>query len=76
MMNFGLVIIFLVLLTHEMFTDSRVKYLEKRKCQFNKSNAPRCHSFMRQHSCFPLESFNLQITFVLYCLNVEEQVLD
>ena len=41
MMNFGLVIIFLVLLTHEMFTDSRVKYLEKRKCQFDKSDAPR-----------------------------------
>ena len=29
MMNFGLVIISLVLLTHAMFTDSRVKYLEK-----------------------------------------------
>ena len=40
MMNFGLVIIFLVLLTHALFTDSRVKYLEKRKCQFNNVMPP------------------------------------
>ena len=58
MMNFGLVIIFLVLLTHEMFTDSRVKSLEKRKCQFNKSDAPRCRTVMAASAfMFPVEKF-------------------
>ena len=47
MINFGLVIIFLVLLTHALFTDGEVKSeWEKRKCQFNKSDAPRCRTMM------------------------------
>ena len=58
MMNFGLVIIFLVLLTHALFTDSKVKYLEKRKWQFNKSDAPRCRTVMAASAfMFPVGKF-------------------